>query len=153
MSIIDILNDDCLFHVNIFLDNDKCEFCNFRLAMNYQQKVKCKFIQYEDLICCINHNKNIQKENVIKIMNQTDKKNNMNHPICTIHFMDDRVNALSECSYFAEGKSERSENACKMAKKYFSKYGEIDHFCCGGRGVCFKNNSEFLQFNFTKSFF
>ena len=131
--ILEILNDDCIFHISTFLNKNKCEFCNFRIAFNYfQQNNPCSLKKYKDLIYCNIHTDNNHLENTIDIL-ITTKKKQTKKPISTIHF--------------------KSKESLNLAKKYLYEFGTITHFCCGGHGATFLyKDSDKLNFRYIKQF-
>ncbi len=78
----------------------------------------CNIINYKGIQVCDKHD-NIHLFNCFKVLNRITNKN-----ISSIHF------DTKEC--------------CFIAKSYISDFGNFSHFCCNGKGIMFRNNTDFL---------
>lgn len=83
--------------------------------------IRCKSHSYKDLYGCLTHVYDCNVSYVIYILNNEEKKYKLCKFTDVIHF--------GSCMQM------------RIASKYLNNFGNISHYCCGGKGVMFKDNS------------
>lgn len=75
---------------------------------------RCKIINYKSLICCKKHS-SLEMVRAIDILNYHKGKSPS-----TMHF--------------------DSQKILDIVKPYLTDFGVVNHYCCGGKGVVFRNS-------------
>ena len=83
--------------------------------------ISCKPHNFNDLYGCETHFEECNKSYVIYILKHEAERQEMCKVASTIHF--------------------GSKTQMNIANKYLSYFGTISHYCCGGKGVMFKDES------------
>lgn len=112
------LCDNVIIYIYTYLDCK--ESIGIKCVCSINNKlISCKSHNFTDLYGCETHFEECDKSYVIYILKHEAERQEMCKSASTIHF--------------------NSKRQLDIAKEYFSYFGIISHFCCGGTGVIFKD--------------
>ena len=96
----------------------------YQVNKRHNSLYNCKIIAYKSIQACVKHTRKKYLFNSIYQLKDAYQELNRYKYVHSIHF--------------------ESLKAFNISRKYFNDFGEIDHYCCQGRGVMYDNTGEYF---------